>query len=173
LLAHSDRHVKSFRRQVHHAWCQVKVKADAGVQPGKFRNMRCQVDIGEIHRQRGALDTRGLGQYSIGANRFACVRIFIFICKIARMKFTWHEPKRQTNLKAHGFDFCDAEQVFHGATATVEDKRDCGGEQRFNTTGLLGVTVVVITHTETDDEIHIISMREAENHETRKFFANL
>jgi len=89
------------------------------------------------------------------------------------MKFTWHEPKRNINLASHGFDFCDAEKVFSGATATVEDKRDDGGQQRFNTTGLLGTKVVVITHTETDDEIHIISMREAENHETRKFFSNL
>ncbi len=55
----------------------------------------------------------------------------------------------------------------------LEDKRDYQGEQRFNTTGLLGVMVVVITHTETDDEIHIISMREAENHETRQFFSYL
>ncbi|MBV5299076.1 MAG: BrnT family toxin [Rhodoferax sp.] len=89
------------------------------------------------------------------------------------MKFTWHEPKRKINLKSHGFDFSDAEQVFSGSTATVEDKRDYGGEQRFNTTRLLGVTVVVITHTETEDEIHIISMREAEKHETRKFFSYL
>lgn len=89
------------------------------------------------------------------------------------MKITWHEPKRQINLKTHGLDFRGAERVFSGATATVEDKRDYGGEQRFNTTGLLGLTVVVITHTETDDEIHIISMRKAENHETRKFFSNL
>ena len=35
------------------------------------------------------------------------------------------------------------------------------------------ISVVVIAHTETGDEIHIISMREAENHETRKFFSNL
>lgn len=97
----------------------------------------------------------------------------MFICMMIPMKFTWHEPKRQINLKSHGFDFRDAEQVFNGSTATVEDKRDYGGEQRFNTTGLLGVTVVVISHTETEDEIHVISMREAENHETRKFFSNL
>ncbi len=97
----------------------------------------------------------------------------MFIRIIAPMKFTWHESKRQINLKSHGFDFCDAEQVFIGATVTVEDKRDYGGEQRFNTTGLMGVSVVVITHTETENEIHIISMREAENHETRKFFSNL
>jgi len=40
------------------------------------------------------------------------------------------------------------------------------------TTGLLGVMVVVITHTETDDEIHFISMREAETHETRPGFGS-
>ena len=89
------------------------------------------------------------------------------------MRFTWHEPKRLSNFKKHGLDFCDAEKVFGGATATVEDRRDYLGEQRFNTTGLLGLTVVVITHTETEDEIHIISMREAENHETRQFFSYL
>lgn len=89
------------------------------------------------------------------------------------MRFTWHEPKRLTNLKKHGFDFVDGERVFNGPTSTVEDKRPYQGEQRFNTTGLLGVAVVVITHTETEDEIHIISMREAENHETRQFFSYL
>ena len=89
------------------------------------------------------------------------------------MLFTWHESKRQLNLKKHGLDFEDGESVFNGPTSTLEDKRDYRGEQRFNTTGLLGVLVVVITHTETDDEIHIISMREAEKHETRQFFSYL
>jgi len=46
-------------------------------------------------------------------------------------------------------------------------------QQGANTTGLLGVMVVVISHTETDDEIHFISMREAENHEPRQFFSCL
>jgi len=39
------------------------------------------------------------------------------------------------------------------------------GEQRFNTTGFLGSDIVTICHTETDDEIHMISMRKAEPHE--------
>ena len=81
------------------------------------------------------------------------------ICILCPMRFTWREPKRLINLKIHGFDFADAESVFNGSTSTVEDKRDYQGEQRFNTTGLLGVVVVVITHTETEDEIHIISRR--------------
>jgi uncharacterized DUF497 family protein len=86
------------------------------------------------------------------------------------MKFTWHESKRQSNLKKHGYDFSDAEQVFLGATITFEDSRTYYGEQRFNTMGLVETKVVVISHTETDDTIHIISMREAENHESRTFF---
>jgi uncharacterized DUF497 family protein len=81
------------------------------------------------------------------------------------MEFTWDEPKRLENLKKHGFDFIDAERVFCGPTMTVEDTRDYGGEQRFNTTGFLDIFIVTICHTETDDEIHLISMRKAENHE--------
>ena len=81
------------------------------------------------------------------------------------MNFTWHESKRQANLKKHGFDFADAERVFNGPVISEEDARDYHGEQRFNSTGFLGTVIVTITHTESDDEIHIISMRKAEPHE--------
>ena len=81
------------------------------------------------------------------------------------MNFTWKTAKRASNLKKHGLDFADAEQVFNGPTFTEEDTRDYQGEQRFNSTGFLGTTIVTITHTETDDEIHVISMRKAEPHE--------
>ena len=81
------------------------------------------------------------------------------------MKFTWKFTKRTLNLKKHGFDFEDAEQVFNGPTFTVEDTHDYGGEQRFNSTGFLGTTILTICHNETEDEIHIISMRKAELHE--------
>ncbi|MEJ1958404.1 MAG: BrnT family toxin [Nitrosomonadales bacterium] len=81
------------------------------------------------------------------------------------MKFTWRESKRNINLKKHGFDFAQSEQVFNGPTITVEDSRDYHGEQRFNTTGFLGITIVTICHTETEFEIHVISMRKAEPNE--------
>ena len=81
------------------------------------------------------------------------------------MKFTWKGAKRAANLKKHEFDFADAEQVFNGPTFTVEDARDYDGEQRFSSTGFLGTAIVTICHTETEDEIHIISMRKAERHE--------
>ena len=81
------------------------------------------------------------------------------------MKFTWKAAKRTANLKKHGLDFAQAEQVFNGPTFTVEDTREYDGEQRFNSTGFLNTAIVTICHTETEGEIHIISMRKAERHE--------
>ena len=89
------------------------------------------------------------------------------------MRFIWDEPKRQANLNKHGVDFTDAERVFAGPTFTFEDDREDYGEQRWGTLGLLGVQVVVIVHTETEEEIRVISMREADNNEQLLFFTNL
>ena len=88
------------------------------------------------------------------------------------MNFTWNEAKRKTNLKKHGLDFADSEKV-SGYTLTRPDTRFAYTENRFSTIGLLGVEVVVIAHTETADEIHIISMRKAERHEQKNYFASL
>ena len=89
------------------------------------------------------------------------------------MRFIWHEPKRQANLKKHGVDFADAERVFTGPTFTFEDIREDYGEQRWGTLGLLGVKVMVIVHTEAEEEIRVISRREADKDEQQLFFTNL
>ena len=101
------------------------------------------------------------------------VEICIIICIVWGMRFIWHEPKRQANLKKHGEDFVDAERVFAGPTFTFADDREDYGEQRWVTLGLLGMKVIVIVHTETEDEIRVISMREADNDEQFLFFTNL
>jgi uncharacterized DUF497 family protein len=67
-------------------------------------------------------------------------------------------------------DFADAEAVFAGATFTFEDNRFDYGEQRFITLGMLKGVVVVIAHTEQDDEIRIISMRKGTKNEQRIYF---
>jgi uncharacterized protein len=89
------------------------------------------------------------------------------------MRFTWHEPKRQLTLQKRGLDFAQAEQVFMGSTFTFEDDRRDYGEQRWVTLGLLGDKVVVIVHTESEDEIRVISMREANKNEQHLFFSNV
>ncbi|MCD6184330.1 MAG: BrnT family toxin [Deltaproteobacteria bacterium] len=88
------------------------------------------------------------------------------------MNYTWHEEKRQSNIRKHGLDFTHAHKVFTEATFTFEDNRFDYGEQRFVTIGLLD-DVVVIVHTETIEEIRIISMRRANKHEQTLYFKNL
>ena len=89
------------------------------------------------------------------------------------MRFTWSERKRGLNLKDHGLDFVDAPRVFEGLTFTYEDDRFDYGEQRFVTLGLLAGVTVSIAHTETNDEIRIISFRKATDREARFFFSQV
>jgi hypothetical protein len=86
---------------------------------------------------------------------------------------TWDEPKRRTNLRKHGFDVVDAEEVFDGVTYTYEDDRLAYGEQRFVTLGLLREVVVSVVHTEDGDDIHIISMRKATKRERGIYFESI
>ena len=86
---------------------------------------------------------------------------------------TWDEPKRRTNLRRHGFDFGDAEEVFDGITYTYEDDRLAYGEPRFVTLGLLREIVVSIVHTEDGDDIHVISMRKATKREREIYFESI
>jgi len=88
------------------------------------------------------------------------------------MRPVWHEAKRRATLRKRGLDFAASRQVFAGPTLTFVDDREDYGEVRWVSLGLLGDKVVVIVHTETDDEIRVISMREANQHEQLLFFSN-
>lgn len=85
------------------------------------------------------------------------------------MKYAWDENKRKINRKKHGLDFADAPLVFEGVTLTFEDDVPDYNEKRFKTLGLLGTVVVVIVHTETEEEIRVISMRKADSRERRAY----
>lgn len=63
--------------------------------------------------------------------------------------------------------------MFEGPTLTFEDDRFAYGEQRFIAMGLLKGRVVVIAHTESQNDIRVISMREGTNREQVIFFENL
>lgn len=88
------------------------------------------------------------------------------------MRYTWDEAKRRRTLERRGLDFSRVREVFDGPTFTVEDERWDYSEDRWVTIGLLDYKVVVIVHTESDDEIHVISLREATRNEQRLFFSN-
>ena len=83
---------------------------------------------------------------------------------------SWDEPKRRDNIKNRGLDFEGAEAIWDNFTVTREDIRERYGEKRLVTFGLLNGEVVVLVHTERDDDIHIISLRRAEKYEARYYF---
>ena len=58
-----------------------------------------------------------------------------------------------------------AEEVFAGATLTVEDDWEDYGEDRFITIGFLDATMVVLVWTPRDGAHRIISMRKANERE--------
>jgi uncharacterized DUF497 family protein len=83
---------------------------------------------------------------------------------------SWDETKRQRNIKTHGLDFEGADAMWDNFTVTREDIREDYGEKRLVTFGILGGEIVVLVHTERDDDMHVISLRKAEKHETRYYF---
>jgi hypothetical protein len=89
------------------------------------------------------------------------------------MRFTWSETKCKLNIQTHGLDFVDAARVFEGPTFTFEDDRFEYSEQRFVSLGLLDGFVVSIVHTESTQQIRIISYRRATKHEQAIYFKNL
>ena len=74
------------------------------------------------------------------------------------MRYAWDEAKRVANLRKHGLDFAD---------------RLAYGENRFLSVGVLRGLPVSIVHTETDNEIRIISFRKATKRETAFLIENL
>lgn len=84
--------------------------------------------------------------------------------------YTWDEAKRKYNLRKHKLDFADAHSAFEGQPVTYEDTRYRYDEQRFNTLGMLHEEVVIVSYTEHDDEIRIITFRRADKHETIRFY---
>ena len=86
---------------------------------------------------------------------------------------TWDARKRRINLKKHGFDFVDAEEVFQDVTYTYVDDRFSYAEQRFVTLGSLRGKVVSTVHTEEGDHIHVISLRKATKREREIYFQSI
>ena len=86
---------------------------------------------------------------------------------------TWDESKRRLNLKKHGIDFREAEEVFDGPMVTSEDTRMPYGEQRIVALGVLNGVVVSMTYAERRDDLRIISIRKALKHETRFYLSQI
>lgn len=89
------------------------------------------------------------------------------------MRLEWDPAKNRTNIRKHGFDFADAEELFSGnGPFFVSLNAGAGlGEERWKGIGALqGIVVVVVVFTERgDDTIRIISLRKASTREKRAY----
>ena len=86
------------------------------------------------------------------------------------MKFEWDAAKNRANLRKHGFDFREAEEIFRGALLAEPDMREDYGERRWTGLGITrGLTVHVVFSERGPDTIRIISLRKATTRERKEY----
>lgn len=86
------------------------------------------------------------------------------------MKFEWDEKKNKINIKNHGFDFADANEMFEGPMVVRLDGRFDYDEERWIGIGLVrGVICAVLVYVERGDVVRIISLRKADRYEREEF----
>jgi uncharacterized protein len=86
------------------------------------------------------------------------------------MIFEWDEAKNRSNIRKHGFDFADAEEMFRGVLIVDPDTREDYGEKRWNGVGVIRGCIAYVVFTEPDPEtIRIISLRKATLRERERY----
>jgi uncharacterized DUF497 family protein len=84
------------------------------------------------------------------------------------LKFEWDPAKNRSNIRRHGFDFADAEEIFRGLLLVRPDADEGYGEERWLGVGMIRGRVVLVAFVERPSKtIRIISLRRAD-HEERK-----
>jgi uncharacterized DUF497 family protein len=87
--------------------------------------------------------------------------------------FSWNPVKARKNLAKHGIDFDVAKDVFLDRAGVVEIDDSDPDEERWRIVGLVGIKLLFVVFTEPDDDvIHIISAREANKREERRYFGH-
>ncbi len=87
------------------------------------------------------------------------------------MEFEWDDAKATTNEQKHGVSFSEAMTVFGDPLSlTGYDPDHSDDEDRFITVGLSTVgRLLIVSHTDRDDKIRIISAREASRAERKDY----
>jgi uncharacterized DUF497 family protein len=85
------------------------------------------------------------------------------------MKFEWNPEKAKLNVNKHGISFTEAATIFGDALSlTVPDPDHSIGELRYITMGLSNQNrLLIVSHTDRDNNIRIISARLATKQERR------
>jgi uncharacterized DUF497 family protein len=86
------------------------------------------------------------------------------------MIFEWDDAKNRANIRKHGFDFADAEEMFRGFLLVRPDTREDYGEERWIGIGMIRERVAFIAFTELwPDIVRIISLRKADHEERKEY----
>jgi uncharacterized protein len=91
------------------------------------------------------------------------------------IRFEWDEAKGKSNVRKHGVAFEDAIHAFADPFALMHLDRIEGGEQRWQTLGMVGgYLVILVAHTVGEDEdgtevIRLISARAADRKERKRY----
>jgi uncharacterized DUF497 family protein len=87
------------------------------------------------------------------------------------MEFEWDDDKAEANEKKHGVSFQEAETVFGDPLAlTGFDPDHSDEEDRYITMGTsIEGRLLIVSHTDREDRVRIISAREASRRERRDY----
>jgi uncharacterized DUF497 family protein len=86
------------------------------------------------------------------------------------MVFEWDEAKNRANIRKHGLDFSDAEEIFRGFLLVRPDTRRDYGEERWIGIGMIRGRVAFVAFVEpSPDIVRIISLRKADHEERKEY----
>jgi uncharacterized DUF497 family protein len=86
------------------------------------------------------------------------------------MTFEWDESKNRANVRKHGLDFADAEEMFRGLLLIRPDTDEDYGEERWLGIGMIRGRVAFVAFVERPpDTIRIISLRKADHEEREQY----
>ncbi|MDR1839043.1 MAG: BrnT family toxin [Treponema sp.] len=87
------------------------------------------------------------------------------------LRFEWDDEKNSINKIKHGISFENAKMVFFDPMAIeIYDIEHSLFERRWMAVGLAGLDVLMVSFTERNNSIRIISARKADRHEEEKYF---
>ncbi|SPF41631.1 conserved hypothetical protein [Candidatus Sulfotelmatobacter kueseliae] len=86
------------------------------------------------------------------------------------MNWEWDESKNRSNIRKHGFDFHDAEEMFRGFVLVRPDTDEDYDEERWLGIGMIRGCVAFVACVERPpDTIRIISLRKADHEEREQY----
>lgn len=86
------------------------------------------------------------------------------------MILEWDPAKNLSNIKKHGFDFADAEELFRNVLIVDPDTREDYGEKRWTGIGIIrGRAAHIVLAERSPETIRIISLRKATRREQKQY----